>query len=296
MSWGESMITIGNDRFTVEINELGAELSALLDGRTGIQYIWDAGPAWRRRAPVLFPNVGGYKENAYLFQGRRYEIVPHGLARDWLFTVAGRGADYVTMLLRWDEETLKMYPFKFEFYITHRLTGNTLSVEWTVRNLSDEEMFFAVGGHPGFKFIPGTYIGAYTMEFEKAIDIITGRINGRFFDPTPVILAENVKQIRLDPALFEKDVIVLENRVESVTLSDSKDYRLAVRFPGFPLVGLWTAPAALPNAEYLCIEPWFGIGDYIHEEIHDIRERPYIQSVAPGGEWNNAYYIDAGNV
>ena len=51
------------------------------------------------------------------------------------------------------KETKKNYPFDFQLDITYRLTGQTITTEWEVTNLGDEEMPFQIGGHPAF-YIP----------------------------------------------------------------------------------------------------------------------------------------------
>ena len=49
---------ISNERLTVSIDSVGAELFAITD-RRGTQYLWQGNPAWwNDRAPVLFPYVG----------------------------------------------------------------------------------------------------------------------------------------------------------------------------------------------------------------------------------------------
>ena len=48
-----------NERFCVEIAELGAELTRIYDKKTETDILWEGDPAyWKRHSPVLFANVG----------------------------------------------------------------------------------------------------------------------------------------------------------------------------------------------------------------------------------------------
>ena len=47
-----------NERFCVEIAELGAELTRVYDKKAELDILWEGDPAfWKRHSPVLFPNV-----------------------------------------------------------------------------------------------------------------------------------------------------------------------------------------------------------------------------------------------
>lgn len=53
------MQVLENERFRVEINEFGAELTRFTSKKDGTEYIWKGDPAaWKRHAPILFPIVG----------------------------------------------------------------------------------------------------------------------------------------------------------------------------------------------------------------------------------------------
>src|ERR1700722_2303183 len=75
----DHVITDGS--MTAIINAHGAELSSLRDPQ-GVEYIWQAGAAWPRHAPVLFPIVGRLKGDQLHHRGRDYVMTQHGFARD----------------------------------------------------------------------------------------------------------------------------------------------------------------------------------------------------------------------
>ena len=45
-----------------------------------------------------------------------------------------------------------MYPYDFELYITYRLDGKNIFVDWKVKNPSEETIYFTIGAHPAFMF------------------------------------------------------------------------------------------------------------------------------------------------
>ena len=48
------MLAIENNQLKVEINEVGAQLTHVVDKTTNADYIWN-GSEWERHAPILFP-------------------------------------------------------------------------------------------------------------------------------------------------------------------------------------------------------------------------------------------------
>ena len=65
------MQVLENERFRVEINEFGAELTRFTSKKDGTEYVWKGDPAaWKRHAPILFPIVGRLKDKTYTVDGR----------------------------------------------------------------------------------------------------------------------------------------------------------------------------------------------------------------------------------
>ena len=110
--------TLSNDKLTVSVNSLGAELRSLR-GASGTEYLWDADPAWwKRSSPVLFPFVGTLREGRYLYEGRSYPMSQHGFARDMEFTLTEQTEDFISLRLSSNDETLERYPFPFRLDIS----------------------------------------------------------------------------------------------------------------------------------------------------------------------------------
>jgi len=85
--------TIANHLLAITIADKGAELQSIINKETGLEYMWNADPAfWSKKSPVLFPIVGGLKNNTYYFNGNSYQLSRHGFARDTAFTVTYQSA------------------------------------------------------------------------------------------------------------------------------------------------------------------------------------------------------------
>lgn len=133
-----------------QIATMGAECISLK--KNGLEFLWQANPkVWGRHAPVLFPIVGKLKDNQYSHNGKTYTMGQHGFARDRDFELIEKTEQELTMVLKADELSKKVYPFDFELSIKYRLTDNGMHVTYNVRNPSENEnLLFSIGAHPGF--------------------------------------------------------------------------------------------------------------------------------------------------
>ena len=272
------MQTLKNQSLTVKINPKGAELISLFNGENQTEYMWSADANfWGKSSPVLFPIVGALKDNLYNFEGKTYHLPRHGFAREREFLVENSKNESVTFLLTNDEETLKIYPFAFEFRLKYELQDNCLSVTYSVKNMDDKTMYFSVGGHPAFA-VPlsaDTDYEDYYLEFNKTENFQRwGLVEGGLIANNPTDFLLNTNRLALTKDLFYEDAIVFKNlQSDEVILksdktnspstqsddsqTDSKKPHLKFNFKGFPYLGIWAAK----DANFVCIEPWCGIAD-----------------------------------
>ncbi|MFN3378818.1 MAG: aldose 1-epimerase family protein [Runella zeae] len=259
------MITIQNDFLLVKINPKGAELTSLFLKAAQLDFMWEGNPAfWGKHSPVLFPIVGGLKNNTYYFNQQAYQLPRHGFARDKVFAIEQQENDSVTFVLAHDESTLVVYPFEFAFRIRYVLRGNSLIVSYLVENAGQDTMWFSVGGHPAFKvpLTEGTSYEDYSLCFDETEDWARWPLTSEGLIQTePVLLAEQTTALFLSKALFYEDALVFKNyRSQSVLLYSPKSpHSLRFDFAGFPYLGIWAAK----NADFVCIEPWCGIADSV---------------------------------
>lgn len=257
------MQTIKSQNLTVKINPKGAELVSLFNHENQTEYMWSADPNfWGKSSPVLFPIVGSLKDNVYRFDGNEYSLSRHGFARDREFIVEKSSENSVTFLLTYDENSLKVYPFKFEFRLIYTLVDNSLNVTYSVKNIGEYKMYFSVGGHPAFAvpLAENTTYDDYYLVFNKTETFKRwGLTNEGLIQTEPFDFLINTNTLPLTKELFYDDAIVFKN-IDSTSVilkSDNVNQQLQFDFEGFPFLGIWAAK----NANFVCIEPWCGIAD-----------------------------------
>ncbi|WP_100612691.1 aldose 1-epimerase family protein [Confluentibacter lentus] len=257
--------TIQNNKLNIAIKKTGAELCSIQSVKNNTQFMWDADSSiWGNYAPNLFPIIGSLKEDTYIFEGKKYSLPKHGFIRgNTDFELHEHTETSLTLKLTYNEATLKVYPFKFEFYMTYKLTDNKLDIIHTVKNLDDKTMYFSVGGHPAFKcpvFEDEQYYD-YVLEFEHPENSKTHLINttnGLISNKTkPVFNNTNILPLTHD--LFNDDALIFKDlKSKQVSLKSKKHGTiLTVSYPDFDYLGIW----AKPTGNYVCIEPWLGIAD-----------------------------------
>lgn len=257
--------SISNDHLQVSVQSVGAEIASLKATKSGKEYMWEANPDyWASHAPVLFPIIGSLKNDEYSLDGKTYALPKHGFVRyNESIKLKNRTNDRLNFQLDYSEETLKQYPFKFQFNITFQLLGNKLIVTHKVKNMDSIDIHFALGAHPGFKcpLNEGEAYEDYFIEFEKEEqeETIILSDGGLISDATKPVLEES-KVLPLHKDLFNEDALIFKTlKSRKVSLKSTKsDQVLTVRFADFDYLGIW----AKPGAPFVCIEPWIGIADH----------------------------------
>lgn len=261
----------------VEIDTLGAELTSFSDVE-GTQYLWQGNAEyWSGRAPVLFPIVGALRSGKTIINGKEYEMKRHGFARRMDFRCIMTTEDSAAFSLMANEETKKFYPYDFHLMVRYQLQDCMLTTEYTVMNMGDEPMPFAIGGHPAFNcpVLPGETFENYVVEFEKnetaycpSMDLQTGLID--FSSTIPVL--NDGKRIALNHSLFDHDALVFEHPKSSKVslLSRLSGRGVELDFSGFDYLGIWSA---LNNAPFVALEPWTGCATGTDEDDWMIHKR-----------------------
>ena len=229
--------TLKNNSVSIAVKQYGAELSSFKSEDSNIEYLWQGNPdVWYGQSPILFPIVGTLLDNKYKVDGKEYEMFRHGIARKRDFELKEQGEDYITLTQKWNEESLERYPFKYVLDIEFKLCGKKLTVTHTVKNEGDGAMYFSIGAHPGFNC---------KIDTDSILD-------GKHY-PT----LDNETTIVITKDIFEGDALVLSG-MKSDTVYLKSDFRpqyIKFNFGKAPVLGIW----AKPGAEYVCIEPWYGV-------------------------------------
>lgn len=277
--------TIHNGRLSITVNQTGAELTSLIALDSGKEYMWQADPAvWGSSAPVLFPIIGMLKEGKTLIDGREYHIPKHGMVRNNAdVELFQRSENHITFRLCWNEETLKVYPFKFEFLITYRLRNEHVIVYHQVLNLDTKPIYFNLGGHPAFRvpFFEHEQYSDYFLRFEhdETAPRYSVMPDGTISNDTRFVPWKEGKILPLTHELFAQDALVFKDlNSRSVILESAINGPiLKLDYAGWTHLGIW----AKPNGDFVCIEPWIGLADP-YEGARDFKEKEGIVELAPG--------------
>jgi galactose mutarotase-like enzyme len=275
------MRIIQNQYLKVSVNDIGGELTSVVDKNTGREYMHDADPKWWNGiSPVLFPVVGRFFKKTYTDRGNTYQLPLHGFVHGNPMEFVTATDTSVTHRRVSDDITRAMYPYDFEFYITHTLEGKSLNVTYKVVNTGDADMPFQVGAHPGFKAELGDKL------ILKGKDNLTFQYldNGLVSNQKHPIGRETV----VTKELFDNDVLIFDNaQLYAAALADSDGEYIEVSFTGFPACGIW----AVAGAPYVCLEPWYGADDVIGTD-NEFSHRNGMNHLTPKNTFTATYTIN----
>jgi galactose mutarotase-like enzyme len=286
------MYTIENDDMKVLVNQQGAELSSIVNKVNGLEYLWNADPAyWAKKSPVLFPIVGTLKEDKYYFEDKSYSLGRHGFAREKLFLLKEQTNESISFELLNDGDTIHAFPFQFSFVITYTVDKSSLHVRYLVTNTGSGDMYFSVGGHPAFRLplAAGLKYEDYFLLFNKTEEAGRWPIDAQgLIEGGPVPLLSGTDRLQLSKSLFYQDAIVFkELRSDEVQLkSERHPAGFSFSFKGFPYLGIWAAK----DADFLCIEPWCGVADSVTTNQH-LPDKEGIVSLKEGGEFERTWTL-----
>ena len=257
------LYSIENDFLKVVITSKGAELQSVLTKENQLEYLWQANEKfWAKKSPVLFPIVGGLKNNSYSYQNKTFNLSRHGFARENEFSILKITETSIQFLLENSEKTLLVFPFQFKFIIEYALQSSKLICNYLVENLSDDEMYFSVGAHPAFN-VPlsdSTIFSDWILEFNQpeTIGIFPLTADG-LLKAQPIPFLQNSNQIKLTKDLFYKDALVFKHLQSNQLklISNKSQHGIKMQFDGFPFFGIWSAK----DADFICLEPWCGVAD-----------------------------------
>ena len=266
-------------RLSVTVNPQGAELSSLRCD--GVELLWQAGPAWRRHAPVLFPIVGRLAGDTLRHRGLETRLTQHGFARDRAFTVVERQRDRCVLSLEDDASTRAAYPFRFRLVMEFRIEDEVLVVDHRVENPAETDLFASLGAHPAFRWplADGIAKEAHRIVFEADEDAPLLRLVDGLIVAERVACPVRDRVLALSEGLFAHDALIFEavaSRSVRYEAPGMAAPAITVSWVGFSSLGIWTKPA-----DFVCIEPWSGRADPVGF-TGEFADRSGIMRVAPG--------------
>ncbi len=287
------MIQIENNYLSISVNPKGAELQSIFNKDSNLEYLWSGDPNfWGKKSPVLFPIVGGLKNNSYQYNGASYELGRHGFARDMEFQLTSNLKESISFSLHANEETQKVYPFLFSFTITYAINKNKLSCTYQITNVDLKPMFFSVGAHPAFKVpLEETLVfNDYQLVFNSNETAPQWPLTSEgLIKREPTHFFEDNNTIDLNKNLFYGDALVFKDlKSTSISLSSNNSkHGFKFEYNDFPFMGIWSAK----DADFVCIEPWCGIADH-EDTTGDIKQKEGIHTLIPGELMSRTWSVE----
>ncbi|KRB24058.1 aldose epimerase [Mesorhizobium sp. Root695] len=285
----QDSLTLHGDGISATVVGQGAELVSLR-GADGTEFLWQAGPEWRRHSPVLFPIVGRLKGDQLHHQGQTYPMTQHGFARDKPFAWAQREPGACTLVLTDDADTRAHYPFAFRLAVTYTLDRRQLDVTFDITNTGDELLPASIGAHPAFNW-PLLQDLAKTdcrLTFADDEPAPIRRLKDGLLLKTPQPTPVEGKTLALSERLFDEDAVIMDQPAStSVRYGAERRPALEMSWQGFRELGIWSKPGGAP---FLCIEPWHGIASPVDFD-GDFVDKPGLMLIAPAAKRVLSYQI-----
>jgi aldose 1-epimerase len=256
--------------------------------------------------PFLGPWANRLDEQAFYANGKKYAFdmqlgnvrgaIPiHGLLTwtdRWQVREvrAGGGGAWVTSRLEFyrHPDWMKQFPFAHAIEMTHTLSDGVLRIAAKIESLSAEPMPVAIGFHPYFHVTDAPRdewtiaVGARKQWLLAESKIPTGEVEPieKFFaDPRAAML----KSYDLDHVFGDliagddgRAVMSVRGKTQQIDVLFGPKYRAAVIY----------APA---GRNYICFEPMAAITDAMNLAHKGLYSE--LQSVPPGGTWEESFWI-----
>ncbi|MCR5834200.1 MAG: aldose 1-epimerase family protein [Selenomonadaceae bacterium] len=276
-----------NNYLQIAVSDRGAELKSIT-AADGTEYLFDSNPTWwKYSSPILFPIVGKLIDNKYRVDGKEFSLPGHGFGRTSDFEFVSGSDSSLTFKLVWNDETLKVYPYKFNLEISYELKDNEIKFIWKVTNVDDKEIYFSIGAHPAFRcpIVDGENFDDCYLEFNKPEKSARIPLNANGTFSKKRIPTLDGTELNLNYDLFKGDALVFDDmKSDEVTIRSRKsDKSLTVRAKNFPYWGIWTP--AQGGAPFVCIEPWHGHADD-ENFTGDFKDRAGTNKLAAGETFN----------
>ena len=279
---------------TAEIQATGAELISFKKTSDGVEYIWNGDAAyWTGHSPVLFPIVCAVNNGEIKVDGKAYPLKNHGFVRHNEFELVEATESKAVYRHTYNENTLTMYPFKFDLFITYTLVDSTLTISYKVDNVDNQEIFFQLGTHPAFNcpLDEGGQLQDYYLEFEQPETLerlYMNKSNLLISGKSDVIVKEE-QILPLSHEMFEEGALVFRNiKSQQIALKSNQSSKSVVlSYENFPYLGVWQPI----NAPFVCIEPWHGIAD-ADNFTGELKDKEMIISLSPGKSFESSLTIE----
>ena len=276
-----ALYTIKNEYFTVTAASYGAHLQSMLS-HDGIEVIFQGDDKWRGKSPNIFPIIGTFDSREYTFEGKTYPYPCHGVAPTNEYEVSIHTDTELEFKLTDSEQTRKIYPFSFAFFVNYKLDGDKLIYTVRTENTDTRPIYCEAGTHTGFyanKDFTGT-----KLIFDRKEDGYTVKNNDKAKCGGRFINEKN--EMELSNWLFETGAVTMGSlNSRAVTLiNEGSDYSVTVGLGNYEVLSLWSCP----ESTYVCIEPWSCESSHYAGDNNELTTQVGIDKLLPGE--SKSYY------
>jgi aldose 1-epimerase len=197
---------------------------------------------------------------------------------------------------------MKQFPFAHTIDMTYMLQDGVLEVATKIENLSVEPMPVSVGYHPYFQLTDSprdewtVSIGARTQWLLAQNKVPTGEtqpIETYMPDPKAALL----KDYDLDHVFGDlirdpsgRAVMTVKGKAQQLDVVVGPNYRAMVVYAPKPAPpGTQNPAASAQNRNFICFEPMVGITNAMNLAHKGLYKE--LQSIAPGGTWQESFWV-----
>ncbi len=285
----QHQVTLENDLLKVQISTLGAELQSIYGNESNLEYLWQGDSNyWAARSPIMFPVNVRFRDDRFTYNGKTYEMPRRGLADKANYDVENQNDHSVVLTFKSSEETLRYYPFHFVFKVSYILEDNRLINTFEIKNTGNDTMYYALGGHPGFRFPFGGSRADYSYTFDDEYLLNRTEVLNSLVQNREIPFLQNESGFPLsDPRVPDGGMFVKKMPSKWVGMSyRENDPFVLVELSEFPNVNLWSPP----GMPYACIEPMVGHHDEQHGS-EDITEKEFLKTLSTAETVSYSYTI-----
>ena len=285
------MSIIYSDKLKVKIDEVGSSLLSMQD-EEGLECIWQGDEkSWKGHDVTIFPFVARLKDGYYTVDGEEYYIPSHGICRRHDFEIASKSADSVTHIYKWDEDTIEVYPYKFELTIEHKVEDAKYIKTMTVKNLDDKEIYYGIGGHPAMNVIERKGDTANNViVFKKPICPNNYYLDevGHFIEKKEAY--EMLKEFSCSKKTMQKlkTLIFTDENFDGLELQRADGVTFKFEFSNPSALAFWSHPT---SGAYYCVEPWWGVPDFANPN-RELKDKELIEKLAVGESRQYTFSIE----
>lgn len=293
--------SVGNNAFEMLVagkNILWFPFPSLLDFRTkpslaGVPFL----APWANRldAPGFWANGKYYALDPGLknFRSDPNNHPIHGLlsyASEWEVVnleATSTRAEVTSRLEFWKRpDYMAQFPFAHTIYMTYRLEGGMLEVETIIENLAAEAMPVSVGFHPYFQLHDAPR-DKWTVRLPAREQVVLSPQLIPTGETKPMPYSDNLALagVALDDVF--SGLIRGESGRAEFSVSGASQKISVLYGPKYPVAVVY----APPGRDFICFEPMSGPTNAM--SLHHAGKYPELQTIAPGGKWQESFRIRA---